>query len=228
MKRWVINPSYFTDDDILREYEILKKGFDPTLFGNFSWEYHYRLLIVCAEIKLRGLIKDIDLPSDSINNIINNENRYSESYILDSYKQYDELRDRYLDSNNYRISPPSNIRELWVNHKYSIMARNIPLYKEIGRFVAQNRGEEYFSKLHSTLTKELRKKPKRNGILNALQHMWGYISNTSSIRGRGISSLDLHSFLIEIQNCVKVSNQDYLYKQLALSELEIWILAYND
>ncbi len=220
---WIISPAYFRNEDLIKEYQQLIANSDSEFSQNFTWEYHYRVLTLEAEIKLRNLIQIESLNLASINQLANQATQYSQKFISESYLQFKILKQNYNDQTSRRIATPRNTRELWMQHKYSIMARNVNLYKEIGRFVAQNNSYEHFPKLYLTLVNELRKKPKRNSILNVLQHLWGYISNFSNIPKNQIHQLDLHSFLIEIQKCVQLAQQKYLTNQIALSELEIWI-----
>ncbi len=146
---------------------------------------------------------------------INSDYFYNSDKILSDYK--------FSDKKIARITVPDNSKELWQHHKYSIMARDVNLYKSIGREVAVNNSSEYFDELCLILTSQLTYNPKNSGILNSLQHMWGYISEFSNVSKSQVDLLSLKELFLEIQRCVKYSKQEYLYNQIAISELGTWI-----
>ncbi len=196
-----ISAGYLTDEDLLLEYERLNKH---------SYEY----FSILSELKLRNLI--------SIEKFFNNEFKItsSNSHFKYSSKEFYILNDRYKEKNG-RIYLPNNAQDLWRQHKYAIMARNINLYKEIGKRVSS---ENCFDELTDILVYELRKRPKKSGIFNALQHMWGYISEYSEIKKIDVNSLSLYELFLEVQQSTLKSKESYLSQQVALSEFEIWIL----
>ncbi|PID27730.1 MAG: hypothetical protein CSB55_08040 [Candidatus Cloacimonadota bacterium] len=218
-KEFIISPAYLNNDDLLSEYRKLKNKSYSELNQNFPGRYRYRLANFASEIKLRNLI---EIDEDEFKNTDEPE-KYPTEYYENAYKQFDLLKIRYKGKSDARISVPETLQELWRQHKYSIMARNISLYKKTGHFVAEHNDLKYFSDIYAFLAVEMQKKPSKNAVLNVLQHMWGYISNASNLKKSEVPGLDLFSFFKEIQHCVKLSGQKYLYEQIALSELGIWI-----
>ncbi len=226
-KNLIISPAYFSDKDLIKEYNELKTDEARTSYKKNEWEYYYRLYTMAVELKLRNLISIDDFCLQSIfelEKISKTENQFSEELIENSLKQFEELKECYKNETNSRLKIPKNIQTLWMQHKYSIMARSVSLYKEIGRFISKNNKAEHFEQVYSILINELLKRPKLNSIFNVLQHMWGYISDFSSVKKSEVSKLDLYSLFIEIQKSTLKANEKYLMQQTALSELEIWIL----
>ncbi len=223
----IISPAYFSNKDLIKEYNELKTDVGKNSYKNNEWEYYYRLSTMAVELKLRNLIS---LDDFCLQNIFELEkkskegNQFSEEFIASSLKQFEELEECYKTETDARLKVPKNIQTLWMQHKYSVMARSVSLYKEIGSFISKNNKAEHFPKVYSILTNELMKRPKPNSIFNVLQHMWGYISDFSSVKKSEVSKLDLHSFFIEIQKSTLKVNEKYLMQQTALSELEVWIL----
>ncbi len=223
---WNISPAYFSDEDLLCEIDRLKyflENFDNDTLKNDkdfqfyyknSWELKYRIKSIAAELTLRG-ISTVDLQHIVISNSFE-----SISYEIEPFKQFEMLKSRYKNRNLARVLVPKNAQQLWANHKYSIMARDVNLYRAIGKSVASNNDMKNFKNLSKVFIEKLRQKPKAGGITNTLHHMWGYISNILSLNINELSSKEL---FYEILKCVMKSNQNYLIKQTAISELELWI-----
>ena len=73
------------------------------------------------------------------------------------------------------------------------------------------------------LTELLRTQPSTGGIRNALQHIWGYISDSYSISKRDVETWSLSRLFNETQQGVLATAEPYLMSSTALSELTIWI-----
>src|SRR5690606_14039132 len=123
----------------------------------------YNLLV--AEIILRQLA-DIDLLSISD---IQSVDPFT--FPVSPYRQFGQLRLRYQGGVSGRIPLPANAQQLWSQHKYSIMARDVNLYKQLGKQVAQFKPNQDYAELAYQLTTALMGKPNLGGIQNALLHM---------------------------------------------------------
>jgi uncharacterized protein YbgA (DUF1722 family) len=117
---------------------------------------------------------------------------------------------------------PKNTQQLWSQHKYSVLARDTNLYKQIGKQVSTMPSNHDFSALSKTLTELLRMPPAMGGIRNALQHMWGYISNFSDSK-HGIETWSLDKLYNETRRGILESKEPYLMASTALGELKVWI-----
>ncbi len=210
MTIWQVSPAYFCNADLTTEYQKLEKC------ANANQLVKHRLRLIDAELKLRRLF---DTP-----NWQNSSAKLQDINCPESIgQQYKTLKDAYQKQALARIALPQNAVALWTHHKYAIMARSIELYKSVGKQVAHNKSPQYFAALCQTISDELLKRPTNGAILNVLQHMWGYIANLSDIKRSDVSALSLSELLSEIQRCTIASNQPYLIKQVALSELAIWL-----
>ncbi len=212
MTNWTISPAYFSDADLLTEYDELK-AMQTALNG----QREYRIRAIAAELKLRRSSKVylqalIQMPDD-----------LTITRDMPASAQFAALGERYGEKRRGRLTIPKRVDVLWRQHKYAIMARSIALYKSTGKRVAANRNPELFIALSETLSSELFKMPKTTTLYNALQHMWGYISDFSTIKKADVNALGCPDLLSEIQSCVLSSNQLYLSEQVALSELQIWL-----
>ncbi|OQA92195.1 MAG: hypothetical protein BWY26_00410 [Elusimicrobia bacterium ADurb.Bin231] len=80
-----------------------------------------------------------------------------------------------------------------------------------------------FIDLSVLLTETLWEQPSEGGIRNAVQHMWGYVSDISSDKQTGTSDWSLRRLLLETQKRAVENNVKYLMESTALSELMLWL-----
>ena len=67
-------------------------------------------------------------------------------------KQFSILEKKYISLQKGRIPLPINAQQLWAQHKYSIMARDIASYKKIGAWVTTKSGANNISEVSLELT----------------------------------------------------------------------------
>ncbi|MCG2634950.1 MAG: YbgA family protein [Gammaproteobacteria bacterium] len=151
-----------------------------------------------------------------------NKGAWPSVYVDEPYIQYQILKEKYRGKEPGRIPLPNTAQEVWAHHKYSVLARDKKIYKNIGRGLASKKiGFEYLS---MELVKTLRIPPSEGGLRNALQHMWGYVSDVQNNNSDGdIDSWPLKKLLTLTQENVKKSNVPYLAMSTALSELMVWV-----
>jgi Pyrimidine dimer DNA glycosylase/Protein of unknown function (DUF1722) len=231
MRIWDINPGYLNRQSLLGEHRELhgivsiivngKKGYskhpETLRWLSYGWALKKRHQLLSAEMSLRSY-KD-----NSPVVIKKNEGQWPKDYIDKPVTQFIILSKKYQDKEQGRIPLPKNSQQLWSQHKYSVLARNVNLYKKIGQTVSTMSPKDDFSILAMELTELLRKEPSQGGIKNALHHMWGYVSDTFSNSVAKIEQWPLYRLLEEIQRCALVSKESYLMSSTALSELKTWI-----
>jgi len=122
-----------------------------------------------------------------------------------------------------RIPLPKSKQELWAQHKYSVLAHDTKLYQTYGKLVVGLQGSELFSELSGEFTNILKTRPLPPRMLNALQHMWGYVSDYWSRSNKNITLEKAESMLFEIQGLSKKHNINYLLSSTSLSEMGAWI-----
>ena len=127
-----------------------------------------------------------------------------------------------VETSTARIPLPRNSQQLWAQHKYSILARDVNLYRELGPAVSAMRTGNNFSDLANQLTLALRIQPDSGGIQNALQHMWGYVSDDAEPKSK-ITGWSLRKLSQEIQEGAVLHGKKYLMHSTALTELETWL-----
>jgi len=230
MRIWDISPGYLNRQSLLGEHRELhgivsiivngKQGYsrhpETIRWVDFGWALKQRHKQLAAEMLLRGFTEKSPVTTRS------NKGTWPYIYIDEPGKQFQLLATKYINKEQGRIPLPGNAQQLWSNHKYSVLARDVRLYKDIGRNVARIKDVK-FSELAKTLTELLRKPPSIGGLRNALQHMWGYVSEyPTETKGR-IETWPLSKLLKEIQGRAIASKNKYLNSSTALSELMAWI-----
>ncbi len=231
MRIWDINPGYLNRQSLLGEHRELhgivsiivngKKGYskhpETIRWAGYGWALRIRHQLLSAEMSLRSFTDKSPVLTRTKKGV------WPKEYINEPDQQFKILEAKYQNKKQGRIPLPKNAQQLWSQHKYSALARDVNLYNKIGQKVSTMPPTHDFSLLSKVLTELLRKQPSLGGIRNALQHMWGYISDCSSISKRDFETWSLDRLLNEIQRGVLTIKEPYLMSSTALSELKVWI-----
>ena len=198
-----------------------KKGYsrhpETLRWMDFGWALNKRHQLLSAEMTLRGYNDTSPVHTRK------NKGRWPDTFIDEPYVQIQLLREKYRDKEPGRISLPQNAQQIWRQHKYAVMARNVPLYKKIGADVARMSPRDDFSGLARLLVETLRTPPSQGGLKNALQHMWGYVSGRYEESRESLQTWPLTDLLARIQDLTFKYRQPYLMESVALSEFAVWI-----
>ena len=231
MRIWDINPGYLNDQSLLGEHRELhgivsilsnnKRGYskhpETLRWKGYGWALKQRHKLLRAEMSLRGF--QDKTPVD----LRTNKGKWPGIYIDEPDIQYKLLGNKYKKKAKGRIPLPKNSQELWAQHKYSVLARDNNLYQSIGNLVARSKKPGLFLELSVELTDILRTPPPSGRLINALQHMWGYVSEHRKNSETDIDLQDAKSILTEVQeNSIKYKIK-YLICSTSLSELGAWI-----
>ena len=153
----------------------------------------------------------------------------------------DEHGDSEHGSDDSRIPPASNAQQLWAQHKYSVLARDPDAYEEIGRRLARDEALNRASvhALIEELDAFLRQPPEEGRLINAVQHLWGYVNEetvpaahrdaTEAAGGSSDESDrppdwdDPLATLRRIGRLAREQDRTYLLHSTALSDLSGWL-----
>lgn len=225
MRIWDIDAGFLNAKSLLGEHRELH-GIYSIIKNNKSgysrhpetlrWVSHLDALVLrheflVEEMRLRGFNHRSPLERD-LNSV-----EWPQQFIDQPSDQYQLLQNKYLEKKQGRIPLPRNIQELWANHKYSVMARNLSIYKEIGKLVASK--EISFLELSKNLVMLMRERPTLGRLTNAISHMWGYVNDYSQADPNKLSNSEL---IIEIQKNSQKYKIEYLLCSTALGELSFW------
>ena len=230
MRIWDINPGYLNRQSLLGEHRELhgivsiisnnKKGYskhpETLRWVGHGWALKQRHKLLVAEMNLRGY-------TDKSPILLRAKlNTWPESFIDSPASQLSILSRKYKTLTPGRIVLPNNAQQLWAQHKYSVMARDISSYKSIGKWVTSKRGVKAVDDVSLELISLLQVPPNSKLISNALFHMWGYVSQNSGITSKEFETLSIKALLNKIQQLALSQNIKYLVDSTALSELAAW------
>lgn len=175
--------------------------------------------------------KYLDDIGNIIRSLVKNEiliRGYSESYPV---KNIDlKLNDEdllFLDVKDRRIYPPKNIQTIWAQHKYSVLARDNRLYREIGKSLVGKKGLMGYGDLFNQLKNLILTKPDKGTLFNGVLHMWGYLPSSIK-KNHDKPSMDNMKNTIEIiTNFAVKGGEEYLLQSSALSDFLYWAKYYE-
>jgi len=168
--------------------------------------------LVAAEMEIRGYEHKSPLAYSS------GEAIWPEVYVTPPHEQIMLLAEKFGGLHGGRIPLPANPYQLWAQHKYAAMARDMELYHSIGKAVAARK--EPMIRLVGRLVEVMRQRSSAGGALNALRHMWGYVKDFSSLGRQPENPMDL---LEEVTALAMAHDVEYIMHSTALSDLRIWI-----
>jgi hypothetical protein len=229
MRIWDINPGYLNRQSLLGEHRELhaivsivvnqKRGYahhpETLRWAKYGWAITKRHQLLAAEMAIRGYTDRSPVV------LTENVGQWPQSYVDAPGEQFSILGQKYLNKEPGRIPLPSTTQQLWRHHKYSILARDVNVYRSMGRRIATLKGNQEFADIALQVTELLYKPPTTGGIQNALQHMWGYVSHSDPIGSDDFESLSLEQLLNEIQE--RATAHPYILHSTVLSELRVWI-----
>ena len=114
-------------------------------------------------------------------------------------------------------------QELWAQHKYSVMARSPRTYQTLGRSVARMRNGKAHATLLQELTWILRDTPGEGRLLNAVEHMWGYVRDHATADDIRMARMSIGHLLARTQRLAVRRRQRFLLSSTALSELAVFV-----
>ncbi len=230
MRIWDINPGYLNNQSLLGEHRELhgivsilvnrKKGYanhpETLRWVGYEWALYQRHQLLREEMILRGFNEHSPVLIDG------NKNKWPSKYIDLPHAQFVLLNKKYKLKPQGRIPLPKTTQELWANHKYSVLARNPERYVQLGAKVSCLRRQDGFTDICDELVELLRQKPPQGRKRNALEHMWGHVSNYMDLKKCSINTSNDKDVLLAIQRAAITYREPYLIASTALSDLGAW------
>jgi len=231
MRIWDVHPGYLSRQSLLGEHRELhglvniltqgKKGYsrhpETLRWVGFGWALKQRHALLAAEMALRGYQDKTPVLTRS------GKAQWPTIFIDLPHQQFQLLQKKYQDKEPGRIPLPQNAQQLWSQHKYSLLARDPNRYKTLGPMVAKMKPHGDFCDLALELTFAMRCTPLKGGLTNALQHMWGYVSQARGTHPQSIKHWSLKKLLTETQQLTLQTEQPYLLHSTALSEFSLFV-----
>lgn len=226
-----ISPGYLNSEQLLEEHRVLHEivasltsGSSSTVHGEdiirwkgFGWALKQRHLLLVEELRLRGFADITPVRTRS------NKGHWPKFDSEEPMIQLQALDEGDMEVSPGRIPLPVNAQQFWAQHKYSILARDQNFYKRTGKQVAGMRRNEDFTTVVFRVTRQLQKRPSAGGLQNAIQHMWGHVSDKGASVGSKCLQWSAHRLLREIQHRAVEYHEHYLLDSTALGELPAWL-----
>ena len=227
MRVWDIDPGYLNDGSLLAEHRelhalvrVCSHGVGPIDHPELRrWRPHLgglaqRHRVLVEEMALRGYGHDSPVPRP--------EGRWTwpEGYLSEPLEQLKKIEDRYRREHKAagRVPLSDRTSDIWAAHKYSVMARDPELGREIGRKVAD--GEISAAACATQVVETLRRAPEPGRLRDALLHMWGYVSDREGLEHESLGDREL---LDLIRSRAREREVRYLLQSTALGELAAWM-----
>lgn len=231
MRIWDIHPGYLNRQSLLGEHRELhgivsilanrKKGYarhpETLRWKGFEGALYPRHQLLREEMTLRGYKERSPVVIQS------KRDKWPAVYIDPPPVQFDLLKEKYEGKLPGRIPLPATTRQLWAQHKYSVLARDPQRYKEIGSQVSCFHKQEYFDDLCVEVAELLSQRPAMGRLKNVLEHMWGHVSEYEGTKKYDIRRINQSDLLHGIQHLAIKHQVSYLIHSTALSELGAWL-----
>ena len=226
MRVWDVHPGYLDRQRLLGEHRELHGVVAVTTRGlngyaahpetrrwaGLGWACAMRHRLLAAEMAFRGYRDRTPV------RLRRAPGRWPATFIDEPAEQFDLLARKYAGERRGRIPLPKSAQELWAHHKYSVLARSQPAYRDLGVRVSALPRDE-MDELAVELVDWLRRPPAAGDLRNALQHMWGHLQGSRA----GFEGRSAATALKRIQGAALEESNGYLLAQTALTELGAWL-----
>jgi hypothetical protein len=228
---WDVSPGYLNRQSLLGEHRELHGLHRIHALGLTGYARHPETLrwkdalsglalrhrLLAAEMALRGYTDRSPIAA-RVRRV-----RWPSTFIDAPARQIELLRGKYAGREPGRIGLPGSAHELWAQHKYSVMARDLEAYRVIGRRVSRLRGRAGFEEVAEELTWLLRMTPPKGRAHNAIEHMWGYVSSAAAPADRAAAARTPAAMYRLTQQLALAAPAAYLVSSTALSELAVFV-----
>jgi hypothetical protein len=235
MRIWDVNPGYLNRQSLLGEHRELHGLYNIIKDGKKGYSRHPETLrwygklgllrrrheLLVSEMTLRGYNHRSPLPPIQVEDETGDSQQVQDSYVDPVYRQFELLKEKYTGRESGRIPFPVNSQQLWAQHKYSVLARDPEYYKSIGPELASGDNPGLSRDNAQELVEMLYRVPPKGRLINALLHMWGYVSRYASSPPPNPES-DLHGLVDSLRRLVMEHEVQYLVHSTALSDLMIF------
>lgn len=229
MRIWDVHPGYLNRQSLLGEHRELhgivsihthgKKGYanhpETVRWRGYGWALSMRHRLLAAEMAIRGYTDRTPVSSDE------GEGMWPDTWVDPPARQLAILGEKYAGREPGRIPLPERPDQLWAQHKYSVMARDVSLYRKMGPRVAA--GDIGWDELVERLVLALRSRPTPGAMRNAIQHMWGHVSDGRVAGDFSPDGVALTDLLAETVRRAVALRERYLLASTAVTDLAAWL-----
>jgi hypothetical protein len=230
LRVWDVPAGYLNRESLLGEHRELHGLYNIVTEGKDGYSRHpetirwagcgqalsLRHALLVAEMRLRGYVDRTPLVVRRM------DCRWPAVFVTEPAEQLALLEAKYVGKSEGRIPLPRGVHQLWAQHKYSVLARDPETYRSIGRAVARLRRGADMSDLTCDLVALLRTPPPHGRLVNAVEHMWGYVREGADESTRANAARGPAQMLSATQALACASAEPFLLASTALSELAVF------
>ncbi|HQI80271.1 MAG TPA: DUF1722 domain-containing protein [Deltaproteobacteria bacterium] len=225
MRVWDVHPGYLNRQSLLGEHREIHAVLSVIINHKAGYARHPETVrwrgslgalalrhdMVVAEMRFRGYGHRSPV-------ICRDTPQWPGTFIDPPWRQFVLLEGKYRFREQGRIPLPRTTRQLWAQHKYSVLARDPELYRAVGREAAHPSDAQFFRDLSGTLVEALRARPPQGRLVNAVLHLWGYVSGKDGVPPGG----DPAVIMAQIQQRARSMSVGYLLESTAMTDLAFW------
>ena len=229
MRVWDIHPGYLNRNSLLGEHAEVHSVLGVVLGGRKGFGRHPETmrwrgrlpalrrrhdLIVC-EMALRGYRHHSAVTAEGVE-------RWPETFVHTPAEQFAILRRKYEGRPPGRIPLPETCGRLWVQHEYSMLARETDVWAGAAPDALSQTDRGSFEELALHLVDVLRRPPTEVGLAHALRRIWDAVARFAP-QTEPPELGDLGLLLGAVQELALEHRVRGLLESTALSELGAWL-----
>ncbi len=233
MRVWDVSPGYLNRQSLLGEHRELhgihsilghqKRGYarhpETLRWTDCLPALGRRHAQLVAEMRLRGYADRTPIVETA------RGVRWPSVFVTAPAEQIALLIRKYRGREAGRIRLPRSAQELWAQHKYSVMARDPAVCRAIGRRVTRLPRGARLGPLADELVLILRADPPPGRLIDALEHMWGHVSNEADAGDRQAARASAAGLFLATTTLAVRVREPYLMSSTALSDLALFVPA---
>jgi hypothetical protein len=230
---WDLSPGYLNRPSLLGEHRELHAVHSIIVNGKAGYARHPETLrwmkcisglrrrhaMLVAEMQLRGFVDRTPVFCPQGGSSV----RWPRVFVTSPGAQFELLRSKYVGKSAGRIPLPRTVQELWAHHKYSVMARDPAAYRSIGRRVSRLGTATDLSPLTDEIVEIMRIDPTPGRLVNALEHLWGYVAGAASAQEAREARQSTAALLRKTTELALVLPEPYLLQSTALSDFRLFV-----
>lgn len=231
MRVWDIDPGYLNRQSLLGEHREIhailsiimnnKKGYarhpETLRWKGKLKALNHRHDLVVSEMQLRGYQHHSPV-------MVLGSLSWPDTFVDSPAMQFTILRDKYLDREPGRIPLPRTAKELWEQHRFSVLARFPDDCLKNKQALPQSENGTALEQVALDLVALLRSRPQEKHLKNVLDLMWDHVVGLTD--SRHLDEQNGPEALILTIRQLSIDHQVIpLLESTALSDLQTWISA---